>query len=365
MLQTNQTAPSVASKQQTSSKPKNGQGLEEGKVYHGVVKRYNPTRGFGFLRSDDGVDVFVHQSCVNMCGFRALNVGARVVFSAGVVMGTLQATDVTQETPYVPGGGVDGAPATLPIAPDIDGAPPSGEVPVGALLDIAPSFTVASPVVTIAGQRKELESLSLSESERARLLASFHVDDQLSSSACAGGVPNYIVSGSLPTELRFPALTDASSLPITPSGPFQGIPMFTSPTAPSQSKTFRAVSPQLSLHSSSACAEEMGSQSAQVAASAMFASGLISTHALPSSLATTTVVVPRSIKVMEESENSSYQLDGTSSSFAPSMLLSAASSSGNLRSVSRMLSASEVGLSLRPAANSAGGSLNAVSEGLP
>jgi cold shock protein len=329
------------------------------------VKRYNPTRGFGFLRSDDGVDVFVHQSCVNMCGFRALNVGARVVFSAGVVMGTLQATDVTQETPYVPGGGVDGAPATLPIAPDIDGAPHrSGEVPVGALLGIAPSFTVASPVATIAGQRKELESLSLSESERARLLASFHVDDQLSSSAFAGGVSNHIVSGSMPTGLRFPALTDASSLPITPSGPFQGIPMFTSPTAPSQSKTFRAASPQLSLHSSSACAEEMSSQSAQVAASAMFASGLISTHALPSSLATTTVVVPRSIKVMEESENSSYQLDGTSSSFAPSMLLSAASSSGNLRSVSRMLSASEVGLSLR-VAKSSGGSPNAVSEGLP
>ena len=82
--------------------------LPYNKTLRGVVKRYNPTRGFGFIASD-GCDIFVHQSGIAMQGFRALNVGANVNFRVETAAdgsgGTrLQAIDVIQETPYIPHG---------------------------------------------------------------------------------------------------------------------------------------------------------------------------------------------------------------------------------------------------------------------
>jgi cold shock protein len=141
--------------------PKNGSGLLQGTQYHGVVKRYNPTRGFGFLRTDDGIDVFVHQSCVNMPGFRALNVGARVVFTAGVVMDTLQAVDVMQETPYVPGSGVEANEGTDHETDVIDGVSGGSAPPK---LGIAPTAAFSIDVVPAPAAG---ESFSLSKSQRA------------------------------------------------------------------------------------------------------------------------------------------------------------------------------------------------------
>ena len=46
----------------------------------GTVKWFNDTKGYGFLQSDDGQDVFVHQSEIQMDGFRSLNEGDRVEF---------------------------------------------------------------------------------------------------------------------------------------------------------------------------------------------------------------------------------------------------------------------------------------------
>lgn len=94
-----------AASSSSSSSQRNGDGLVVGKSYRGIVKRYNPTRGFGFIRSDCGVDIFVHQSCIRMDGFRAVNVGAPVKFTVGILMDTVQAVDVVQETPYVPHAG--------------------------------------------------------------------------------------------------------------------------------------------------------------------------------------------------------------------------------------------------------------------
>ncbi|KAG8343409.1 hypothetical protein TRVL_05763 [Trypanosoma vivax] len=111
----------------------NGMMYELGGWYEGVVKRYNPMRGFGFLTAThhlrvvpsgrspcstrekgcsagDGSsmgdnsgkpdtyprlvstpvtvgDVFVHQSYIQMQGFRALSIGDRVVFRIGVLDG--------------------------------------------------------------------------------------------------------------------------------------------------------------------------------------------------------------------------------------------------------------------------------------
>ncbi|EPY16334.1 hypothetical protein STCU_11390 [Strigomonas culicis] len=138
---------------------RNGQRYEVGVVYEGYVKRYNPVRGFGFLTAThrlppppasgkpatDGVtreaqsstdqglsatttavaegavpvqlgDIFVHQAYVDMCGFRALPVGARVRWTVGCLPGhhAPQATDV-HLLPAAPaaaeGGGGSGAEA--------------------------------------------------------------------------------------------------------------------------------------------------------------------------------------------------------------------------------------------------------------
>merc|ERR1719193_2697071 len=47
----------------------------------GVVKWFNPTKGFGFITpADGGADVFVHQSEIQRCGFRSLAQGEFVEF---------------------------------------------------------------------------------------------------------------------------------------------------------------------------------------------------------------------------------------------------------------------------------------------
>ena len=46
----------------------------------GVVKWFNDIKGFGFIASDDGTDVFVHQTAIIAEGHRTLNEGQRVEF---------------------------------------------------------------------------------------------------------------------------------------------------------------------------------------------------------------------------------------------------------------------------------------------
>ena len=46
----------------------------------GTVKWFNDTKGFGFIASDDGVDVFVHQTAIIAEGHRTLSEGQRVEF---------------------------------------------------------------------------------------------------------------------------------------------------------------------------------------------------------------------------------------------------------------------------------------------
>lgn len=52
----------------------------------GTVKWFNEQKGFGFIESDEGGDVFVHFSAINMSGFKVLYEGDRVSFD--VVEGT-------------------------------------------------------------------------------------------------------------------------------------------------------------------------------------------------------------------------------------------------------------------------------------
>ncbi|MFQ5806778.1 MAG: cold-shock protein [Phycisphaerae bacterium] len=46
----------------------------------GIVKWFNDSKGYGFIQSDDGQDVFVHQSAIEAEGHRTLNEGERVEF---------------------------------------------------------------------------------------------------------------------------------------------------------------------------------------------------------------------------------------------------------------------------------------------
>ena len=46
----------------------------------GTVKWFNEKKGFGFISQDEGGDIFVHFSAIDMPGFKKLEEGERVQF---------------------------------------------------------------------------------------------------------------------------------------------------------------------------------------------------------------------------------------------------------------------------------------------
>ena len=60
----------------------------------GTVKWFNATKGYGFISTEDGEDVFVHYSAITQDGFKTLDEGQQVEFE--IVQGEKgpQATDV-------------------------------------------------------------------------------------------------------------------------------------------------------------------------------------------------------------------------------------------------------------------------------
>jgi CspA family cold shock protein len=49
--------------------------------YHGTVKWFNATKGYGFIGREGGEDVFVHFTALQMDGYRKLEPEQQVEFS--------------------------------------------------------------------------------------------------------------------------------------------------------------------------------------------------------------------------------------------------------------------------------------------
>ena len=64
---------------------------------HGKVKWFDAKKGFGFLESEDGQDVFVHFSAISGGGFRSLEEGEEVDFEVETGPKGLAAIDVKRQ----------------------------------------------------------------------------------------------------------------------------------------------------------------------------------------------------------------------------------------------------------------------------
>jgi len=62
----------------------------------GKVKWFNAAKGFGFIETEDGQDVFVHFSAIEMDGYKTLDEGMEVRFEVTDGDKGPQASNVTR-----------------------------------------------------------------------------------------------------------------------------------------------------------------------------------------------------------------------------------------------------------------------------
>lgn len=60
----------------------------------GTVKWFNDTKGFGFIRSEGGDEIFVHHTEIQADGYRSLKEGDKVEFEVVTGPKGLKATNV-------------------------------------------------------------------------------------------------------------------------------------------------------------------------------------------------------------------------------------------------------------------------------
>ncbi len=53
---------------------------EKSVLGNGIVKWFSNKKGYGFIEKEEGGDLFVHYSAINMSGYKTLNEGDRVSF---------------------------------------------------------------------------------------------------------------------------------------------------------------------------------------------------------------------------------------------------------------------------------------------
>jgi cold shock protein len=62
---------------------------------NGTVKWFNPDKGFGFIESEAGEDVFVHFTAIKAEGYKSLDEGQKVQFDIETGQRGPQAANVT------------------------------------------------------------------------------------------------------------------------------------------------------------------------------------------------------------------------------------------------------------------------------
>ncbi len=62
----------------------------------GTVKWFNEKKGYGFIEQEDGQDLFVHYSSIDMTGFKTLSEGQKVSFEVEESDRGLVAKNVTK-----------------------------------------------------------------------------------------------------------------------------------------------------------------------------------------------------------------------------------------------------------------------------
>lgn len=61
----------------------------------GIVKWFNPTKGYGFIQPDaGGSDVFVHMSAVQRAGLQTLNEGQKIDYELATQKGRTSAVNL-------------------------------------------------------------------------------------------------------------------------------------------------------------------------------------------------------------------------------------------------------------------------------
>jgi cold shock protein len=63
----------------------------------GTVKWFNESKGFGFIATEDGQDVFVHHTSITGQGFKSLSEGQKVTFDIEKTPKGARAVNVTPE----------------------------------------------------------------------------------------------------------------------------------------------------------------------------------------------------------------------------------------------------------------------------
>ena len=91
----------------------------------GTVKWFNDSKGYGFIQSEDGRDVFVHFSGIAGSGFRSLREGQQVEFEVTQGPKGDQASNVLSAT---------AAANAFALIPDGDGIPEGGDLTVMLLV---------------------------------------------------------------------------------------------------------------------------------------------------------------------------------------------------------------------------------------
>lgn len=69
---------------------------EEAKRERGVVAWFNDAKGYGFIKRNDGTDIFVHFSAIDGNGFKTLKEGQEVEYTVIPGKKGMQAEHVTK-----------------------------------------------------------------------------------------------------------------------------------------------------------------------------------------------------------------------------------------------------------------------------